>query len=501
MNRPAEPSDVSAYRHMDSPLPVNALALATAISSMLLLILMRGVNDNIATLFEAENLPTTVLTLVCVGAVGLVTYGLASSQKWFESRPQRIKRAIIKLLQQRHTALPDTVWIAVAIDLAHQAVPPHSPLWEAFTDIYDSEPDESKRAALEHLLITIADQIELQPTASRSSFLDEAAIFSADGDGWEEQVRSFEAKRALYHSFATSWPLRITLILLIFALGLVGWRTFELAELGQQAKKFSDEAVQQLDQAQRELDLSTTELTRTQGQLLTIVKDSNETLREARLAAADAKADLNKAVESGVHELNGATQNGIETLKHKLENKSDELHTELTRLTETKITALESHSSTQQHILDNHTFDLKTQLEAHRDNKITELNQLTNDIVQRLQQQEISATDRINAVFKRVESSEQARVESFNQALARNEQQIKQLQTSVAQLENTIQQHKPFATELVNVVNLIEKKGSWAQPGLLATLLEWRSGILALALLVAVMSLLLSLFALFRAKR
>ena len=91
-----------------------------------------------------------------------------------------------------------------------------------------------------------------------------------------------------------------------------------------------------------------------------------------------------------------------------------------------------------------------------------------------------------------VESSEQQRVEAFNQALVRNEKQIKKLEDVVLQLDATIKQYEPFAAELINVVNLIETRKSWAQPGLLATLLEWRSAILGGVLLMAFASLVLS---------
>ena len=528
MDKPMGTPEIPTPNH--EPFSFTALAMATAICSLLLLILIKGFNQPVENALNSEHIHSTILTTLFVAAVGLLTYRLVHRHDRFEHKPLRIKQDINRLLHQGPDELPDTIWLALAAELAHLALPSHSLLLEAFTDIWhEKEDDKDRRAALTPLLAAIADQIEMRPATRHTHFLDEMAMFSADGDERAEQIRAFEAKRALYHSFATSWPLRIVLILLIFTLGLVGWRTVELADMGKQARQLSEAAAQQISQAEDDLKRSRDEL----STLLNIVSDSKETLREARLAAAQAKADLDQAVEDGVRDVNRTTQSSITTLENQLETKSNELQTalisltgghtrdinqlgsdkagEITALAQDKISALnqwekdtrtqlEKLSKEKAQALDHHTSTQKTKLETHRSLKIRELNTEGDQIADDLHEHEKTAINRIKAVFERVESSEQSKVEAFNQTLSRNKEQINELARQVTNLHNTIQQHKPFATELVNVVNLIEKQGSWAQPGLLASVLEWRSAIVVVALLVALLSMGLSVIAFWKTK-
>ncbi|MEN8668816.1 MAG: hypothetical protein ABF318_06815, partial [Ketobacter sp.] len=110
MDKPMGTPEIPTPNH--EPFSFTALAMATAICSLLLLILIKGFNQPVENALNSEHIHSTILTTLFVAAVGLLTYRLVHRHDRFEHKPLRIKQDINRLLHQGPDELPDTIWLA-----------------------------------------------------------------------------------------------------------------------------------------------------------------------------------------------------------------------------------------------------------------------------------------------------------------------------------------------------------------------------------------------------
>lgn len=456
---------------------------------------------------------------------------------WFDSHSKKLKLALAKIINDDFNTQPPEVWIANADDLVNQTLQQGSPLKKLFDDLITKDLKEfSNIHALHELLITIHSHIHLQPQRNQSYIVDELAIWNSKGNTIQEQVESFQIKRSLYQTFSSSWPLRITFFLLIIALGLVGFRTIELAELGQDARKYSQKAINDIGLAQKQLKESKSKLEAYEINLQSLVDDTNKHMDLAKSSVLKAQNNLANTTKKGVDEITIATNDGVNNLKQKLNDRSNALQTdiinlkkqhiktlnqlanesdrELISLTEEytssigssgkrKIKALNSNFKklnaevsslipNYKKTLDNTLLGQQTELAIHLNLKTTELNNKSTEIVGHLLENEVKAIERINKVFDRVESSESQRVEIYNENLTQNEKRIITLEEKIQELNDKINKKDEFAKILINVTEQMANKSDW--PEMIVKLIEWRMIVLLFASFLAISSIILSVW-------
>jgi hypothetical protein len=500
--------------------------------------------------------------LIVIFIVAAFTFIYNNRYRWFDSHLSRLERALAKIINEESPPQSSVIWCANVRELVEQILQDDSPLMEVLDDLIheylNSKPNlakepnksndakeakEAKKVELLQLLVTIHSQIHLQPKRIQSSLLDETAIWAARGDKMSEQLESFQMKRALYQTFAASWPLRITLFLLLVALSLVGWKTLQLVKLGADARKFSENAVKDIKLAQSQLNNSRQDLENSQMEMMKLVNHSRESMVASQRSVQKAQENLAEATDKGVRVVSEAAQDGVKKLKQKLDEKSNALQSDITKLTNDhskalnelavdssqtltkltkvytisindtgkgKIEALNSRFeqldteasgllSNYQQTIDNVLTAKQTQLGTHLILKTTELNNKTTEIVGRLLVQEVNAGERINKVFDRVESSEQQRVEVFNDKLIQNEKKIIALVEKIQKLNEHIKQREEFSKVIINVADQIANKSNWSEK--IAVLIEWRSLVLMCVAIFAFVSLVLSGIALIHVHR
>lgn len=559
---PAAGEEHHQHHHYQRPFPLTLIATLIACFSLITLFLnlFFGIDEEFLN-YEENHTPVILFNALLASIAFILIH---NRNRWFVSRQQRLEYALDKVIRYDSRHYPKEVWVPIALDLALQILPQNSVLHLELSQRYD--PDLIHDDDLEPLiqfLESIRSHIHLQPRTSDFHLLDEAALITAEGDNAESRINSFEIKRALYHSFAGSWPLRITVLILVFSLGLIGWKTFELAQLGSEASKAVEAAEKNIILAQTQLDQSKADLEKSREQLAEIVVDSNKTMSNAKQAVTEAELKLMEASKQGVEQVNTTAVNAMKTLERTLQAKSEQLEQQLSaevqthkdriierarietntytelasshtralnELSQTTTDALTTHISTlQTHttgLYSNHQGQLDAQtkilignLQSDVSGKTVGLNTEYNNAVGRLIKEENTARQGITAVFNRVRNSEIDLTEKFHKSLQDNQNTVTQLKTRVDELELQLQQteartqtriieskalaheqikkHEALTQEMINIVKLIEDKGSWAKPELLATLLEWRTLMLLGALLIALVSLIISGIVLF----
>ncbi len=429
---------------------------------------------------------------------------------WLSRRERHRVRALRQALDRlgnEGSRQEQTAWLDEASDLLHLSLSKGSQILEEFKVArkkieYKVVCPEYKKELLNRIQCLINSASSILPLQSNrsSSLLDEFALASVIGEDEESAFNKFEMKRALYASFANSWPLRITFILLFIALCLVGWQTTRLANIGSHAREIAENAKDQVKKASNDLVIS-------QRNLESLVA-MGEREREA------AKQKLDEQFKKAIKGLSHAEESGLEGIKSALKSKESDLIRDLTavskkvkvslnqQLKDTKVdlaalldevALLEKDGKTEiQEVFKTTRIDLETfqsnervKMEAvlskHLETQAKRLTERTTNLVTTLEEWQGAGESQVKAVVAKVEAQE-------NQWILHNKERFKELEKKIAAVESYYDAHLRLSRQIANVAEQVREEARWIKPAWITAVLEIRTGFVILAALMAILA-------------
>lgn len=463
---------------------------------------------------------------------------------WLSRGKRQRVRALKEALGRLQREIPEdrSAWLAEVADVLTLSLPTDSRILAEFEVARKIEDDTERTERVKALLSSTAAILTLQPSEGRS-LIDDLALAAVGSEDAEAAHNAFEIKRALYSSFARSWPLRIVLILLLIAFGLVGWQVSKIAGLGIHARETVEAAQVELDRARKEMIIAQNQQQILVSKARLDAETAHNELEGVLKAQEQGRIDLLNAAQSAKSEIGNLTTSAREDLEilksnavtefsraqrevlgemqRSLANKESDLAGQINKLAvqgkkaiESEIglakndviavrTTADSFKETSQAEIQNVLTALRSDLEKFQldqrtnaegvlarnlvEQKLRLTNRTTN-LVDSLNTWQSTGESEVAAVVDRVEAQE-------NQWKQRNEQLFKQLEARIIKLgekigvvEASYSEHLRLSRQIASVADQVRKEARWIKPAWVAAVLEVRTGLVILAALMAILA-------------
>ncbi len=455
---------------------------------------------------------------------------------WLSRRERQRVHALKEALARLQLEIPEdrSAWMAEVADVLTLSLPTNSSILAEF----EAARKEDKTERVKALLRSTAAILTLQPSEGRS-LIDDLALAAVGSEQAEVAPNAFEIKRALYASFFRSWPLRIMFLLLVIAIGLFGWKVFEIWGLGSEARIIVKEAEEQLDSARKELkiaqnnqeiliDNAMKEAEKARNEIQAVINTQKLDQINFKQTADSARVELKQLMfnykaefTSAKAEFTSAKNEVINNMKISLEDKESELAGQVKELADQGKVAIESEiklakkgvaavqttaasfKKTGQDEIKNKLDTLRNDLKTFQVDQVTiaegdlashlvaqqqRLTDRTKNLVKSLNTWQSTGESKVAAVVDRVEAQE-------NQWKQRNEQLFKQLEARIIKLRENIgvveasySEHLRLSRQIASVADQVRKEARWIKPAWVAAVLEVRTGLVILAAMMAMLA-------------
>lgn len=455
------------------------------------------------------------------------------SLAWLSRGERHRVRALKKALDRLQRKIPEhrSAWLAEVADVLTLSLLTDSSILAELEVARKIENDTECKERVKALLSSTAAILTLQPSEGRS-LMDDLALAAVGSEDVEAAPKAFEIKRALYASFFRSWPLRITFLLLVIAIGLFGWKVIEIWGLGSHARNIVAEAEEQLDSARKELKIAQnnqeilinnamTEAEKARNEIQAVINTQKQDQSNFKHAADSAKVELEQLMFNYKAEFTSAKNEVINNMKLSLEDKESELAGQVKELADQGKVAIESEinlakkgvaavqttaasfKKTGQDEIKNKLDTLRNDLKTFQVDQVTiaegdlashlvaqqqRLTDRTNNLVESLNTWQSTGESKVAAVVDRVEAQE-------NQWKQRNEQLFKQLEARIIKLRENIgvveasySEHLRLSRQIASVADQVRKEARWIKPAWVAAVLEVRTGLVILAAMMAMLA-------------
>lgn len=407
---------------------------------------------------------------------------------WLPRRERKrvyaLRKALIRL--QENELRGNDAWLAEAKELLNISLRADSPVLSELSDSLQKSGDK-RTESVSALLGAAARTIVLQPVAT-GSILDDVALATVGGEAADSARDAFEMKRALYASFVQSWPLRITLILLLIALGLVGWQVTELASAGVRAQATVRTAQLELDNAQIELARAQNQIEAVVGKAQSDSASTRRQLEEARTEQKNIEIQIDNTRKSAIAEINmlrdssrsqleglgsagarevaGAQQTAIEAIGNALVEKESEISTQLEGFKGRAKDTIEGAENAALMDLKSFTTDVRSNneaaLEIHLAQQIKRLTDRTNRLTTSLAGWEGAAEKQVGAVVASVEAQEKQWNERHEKRVGEADDLAKSLEGRLDSLEKRYEADVLLFKQIAVVVDGVrEETPAW----------------------------------------